>query len=435
MNFFSNINLLMNTERYRGSLILLAVLGVLLLHVSCDKPEDVRPGQGETFIKLFGGNGSEFGHDLALMPDGGFAMTGSTTSNSIGGRDLFVVRADSLGNVLWQHNFGSSGDDVGNAIVLGEDNNIYVCGAYTQDIPVGTNLRDAYVVGLSMDGSLIGEFTYGDSLRDEVGTGISGINGGGFLITATWLTDIPSYFITETDANLLPIDKRSRYLSPSGGVSNTSLSSFERSDLLPTEQPFIAIGTAEASFDDSGARRRTFKFQASYFNTIQDDTPPVLYGDNDSNSFCTDVEVTADGSYILCGYTVSGTTANEMVVKVKKGRFLEPQWQSVYSNEFNSNIRNPGICETNDGGFVVVSTIELSDPLNNEISVLKLNFQGEEEWRKTFGSNADDSGADVVQLADGSYVVVGTIGFEINPSSGSKLCLMKLNANGALVPL
>jgi hypothetical protein len=178
-----------------------------------------------------------------------------------------------------------------------------------------------------------------------------------------------------------------------------------------------------------------FKFQASYFNTVQDDTPPVLYGDNNSNSFCTDVEVAADGSYILCGYNVEGGATNEMVVKVRKGRFLEQLWQKVYSNEFNRNIRNPGICETNDGGFVVVSTIELNDPLNNEISVLKLNFQGEEEWRKTFGSDANDAGADVVQLDDGSYVIVGTIGFDINPSSSSKLCLIKLNANGALVPL
>jgi hypothetical protein len=46
------------------------------MHFSCDLPEDVRPEQGKTFIKLFGGDGSEVGHDLAAMPDGGFVMTG-----------------------------------------------------------------------------------------------------------------------------------------------------------------------------------------------------------------------------------------------------------------------------------------------------------------------------------------------------------------------
>jgi hypothetical protein len=434
VNFLIEIVSMVKKQLFQ-SLLPFVALGFLLMHFSCDLPEDVRPEQGKTFIKLFGGDGSEVGHDLAAMPDGGFVMTGSTTSGSAAGKDLFVVRTDSLGNVIWQRNFGSDGDDVGHSILVGDDGNIYVCGEYTQDSPTGTALRDAYVVSLSMDGSSLGEHTYGDSLRDEVGTDIRGIQGAGFLITATWLQEASAYFITETDANLTPIEKRSRYLSPSGGVSNIGLSSFDRSDAAPGEPPFIAIGTAEASFTEGGNRSQVFKFQASYFNTVQDDTPPVLYGDNNSNSFCTDVEVAADGSYILCGYNVEGGATNEMVVKVRKGRFLEQLWQKVYSNEFNRNIRNPGICETNDGGFVVVSTIELNDPLNNEISVLKLNFQGEEEWRRTFGSDANDAGADVVQLDDGSYVIVGTIGFDINPSSSSKLCLIKLNANGALVPL
>ena len=32
-------------------------------------------------------------------------------------------------------------------------------------------------------------------------------------------------------------------------------------------------------------------------------------------------------------------------------------------------------------------------------------------------------------------MVVGTIGFEINPDSGSKMCLMKLSPDGELVPM
>lgn len=416
--------------------MLMTIVGLTILYISCDTTDDVKPVQGKTFIKLFGGNGSEVGKDIALMPDGGFVMTGSTTSNSEGGKDVFVVRTDNIGNVIWQDNFGSFGDDVGNSIIISNDGNIYVCGEATQDEPIGTNLRDAYVISLSTDGALLSEHYYGDSLRDEYGTNIFDIPDAGFLVTSTWLTsDTSTYFIIETDNSLTALDKRSRYINPSAGGNNYSVNSFQRTDLSSTEPPFIAIGSAQELLDINGTISKVFKFQASYFNTTQDDTPPVLYGDNASNSFCTDVEITADGGYILSGYQETGTTVNEMLVKVNKGRFLEQAWVNSYPNEFNRNIKDPGICETNDGGFIVVSTIELDDPLNDEISLLKLNFQGEEEWRKTFGSNDDDAGADVIQLEDGSYVVVGTIGFEINPDSGSKMCLMKLSPDGELVPM
>jgi hypothetical protein len=64
-----------------------------------------------------------------------------------------------------------------------------------------------------------------------------------------------------------------------------------------------------------------------------------------------------------------------------------------------------------------------------------LNSEGEEVWRKTFGSNDDDIGAKVIQLEDDSFVLTGTIGFEINPDSQSKMCLMKVNSDGELVSM
>jgi hypothetical protein len=410
-------------------------LGFTLAYFSCDSPDDVKPYQGETFIKLFGGNGTEEGRDLALLPDGGFVIVGSSTSNSFDNKNVYVVRTDNIGNVVWEANFGGAGDDVGSSVIVAENGSIYVCGEKTQENDINAGLRDAYVLNITVnDGALLGEQVYGDSLRDEYGTSIFDIpNGGGFLITSTWLTaDTSEYFIVETDDNLNILDKRARYINPSAGVNNLSVHSFERTDLVALEPPFVGFGSAQELL---GNGSKVFKFQASYFNTVQDDTPPVLYGFNESHSFCTDAKITSDGGYILSGFNVSGTSVVEMVVKVNKGRFLEEGWKRVYTNEFGRNIRNPGIYQTNEGGFIVISTIELDDPLNDEISLLRLNSEGEEVWRKTFGSNDDDIGAKVIQLEDDSFVLTGTIGFEINPDSQSKMCLMKVNSDGELVSM
>lgn len=417
---------------HRLTIVLAVFLGLAMLYVSCDSV-DVVPEEEEIFIKLYGGNGSEEGKDLALLPDGGYVVVGSSTSNSLGGKDVFVVRTDQTGNMVWEARFGGAGDDSGNKVILGNDGNIYVCGEKTREDALNTGLRDTYVLKLSVDGTLLSEQTYGDPLRDEYGTDIFDIPNAGFLITSTWNNSSNStYYVVETDNNLAVLDKRERYLSPSEGVMNLSARSYERTDLLPLEPPFAAFGSAQELLGDN---TRVFKFQASYFNTIQDDSPPVLYGFNESNSFCTDVKITTDGGYIMSGYNISGVNVREMVVKVNKGRFLEEGWKQVYTNQFGRNIKNTGIFQTNDGGFIVISTIELDDPLNDEISLLRLNAEGEELWRKTFGGGADDMGTNVIQLEDGSFVLTGTIGFQINPNSQSKMCLMKVNPDGELEPM
>jgi hypothetical protein len=137
----------------------------------------------------------------------------------------------------------------------------------------------------------------------------------------------------------------------------------------------------------------------------------------------------------MCGYNeVSDELNREMLVRLNSRRELIGDLH-FYDNEFGRRISDPGVFQTNDGGYIVISTLELDDPLNDEISLLRLNAGGDEQWRKTYGSNDNDIGANIIQLEDGSFVLVGTVGFEINPDSQSKMCLMKMNPDGDLVPM
>jgi len=414
--------------------------GINMVTISCDTPEDVKPAQGQVFRKLFGGNGSEEGNDVVALPDGGFVLVGSSTSVTIqdavnsGGRDVYIVRTDANGNVLWQDIRGGSGDDVGNSVMLGSDGNIYVCGERTQENFSG--LRDAYVLRYSVGGGFLDEHTYGDSLRDEYGTSILDIQDEGFLITSTWDTsDTSKYFIVETGNDLVALDKKSRYPAGSQGVRNLSVRSYQRENISDLEPPFVCFGSAEQQFV-GGAK--VMKFQSFYYRTNDDEgIAEMLYGPDDSQSFCTDVERTSDGGYMMCGYNLTGETGSEMtremIVRLDARREMIGDF--IIYEESDGNISNPGIFQTVDGGYVIVSTVDLPDPKNDEISLLKIDNLGGFQWRNTFGSDDDDVGKSIIQLDDGSFVLVGTVGFEINPSSQSKMCLMKINPNGELVAM
>ncbi len=443
MRFFRNIVKLKVAQYIQVFIVMLVSAGIAVISFSCETFNEVTPEQGEVFIKLFGGNGTEEGKDLVQLPDGGFVMVGSSTSNNIelathnGGKDVYVVRTDNKGDVLWQSLSGGSGDDIGIAVVLGSDgNSIYVCGEKTQNYGPNPGYRDVFVLNYSLDGALLGEYSFGDTLRDEYGTDIINTPASGFLITSTWLTgDTSKYFMVETDGALNALSQRSRYVAGSEGVINLSERSFERRNIGTLEPPFACFGSAQQLIDRGSTIVKVFKFQSFYYQTNNDDAiSEFLYGPDDTESFCTDTKMTSDGGYVMCGYNVSGGVNREMVVRLNSRRGMIGGIL-YYENEFNRSITNPGIFQTNDGGFIVISTIERDDPLNDEISLLRLNAVGDELWRKTYGSNDDDRGANIVQLDDRSFVLVGTIGFEINPDSQSKMCLMKMNPDGDLVPL
>jgi len=364
----------------------------------------------------------------------GFVLVGSSTSGFSGGKDIYMVRTDKSGDLIWENRFdGNGGDDNGSAVILGDQNNIYVCGEVTQqNMGFADSKRDVMVLNVSIDdGSILGQHVYGDSLRDEVGTDILKIDAGFFISATMQHPDTSKYFLIETDSNLDTIQFRSRYIG-TNNVNNYSTRSYE--NLADLNNPFVVFGTSFRLANNPSNSSYWFHVFSYKSNSNQ---PGIVeyFGTESLDEYCTDVDRTREGGFILSGYQSDGLSKNEMVLKIDRN--LQKVWPEpkIYPNEFNRNIKDCGIVQTRDGGYIISSTIELDDPKNDEISLLRLNADGDELWRKTYGSDEDDTGSKVIELEDGSFAIVGTIGFDINPDSESKLSLIKVNAVGDLVPL
>ena len=99
--------------------------------------------------KTFGGTGDDLGEDITSTDDGGFAITGKTTSFGAGGIDLWLIKTDSLGNPQWSWVFGGTGNDNGYAVQQGEDGCYYVSGI-TNSYGAGGN--DGLLVKFTPDG-------------------------------------------------------------------------------------------------------------------------------------------------------------------------------------------------------------------------------------------------------------------------------------------
>jgi hypothetical protein len=78
--------------------------------------------------KIGGSNEEEKGFSVIETSDGGFAVTGYTKSYGAGGRDVYLIKTNSSGQLEWQKWYGGSSDDEGKALIQTTDNGFIIAG-------------------------------------------------------------------------------------------------------------------------------------------------------------------------------------------------------------------------------------------------------------------------------------------------------------------
>lgn len=116
------------------------------------------------FIKTYGNSGYDYGRDIKQDIDTGYIATGSSSSFSSGTADAFLLKVDSLGNFKWSYNYGGSGADWGESVVVLEEGG-YAIGGYTNSF--GEGGFDFYLVKTEEDGTPIWQKSYGGSDWDK----------------------------------------------------------------------------------------------------------------------------------------------------------------------------------------------------------------------------------------------------------------------------
>lgn len=125
--------------------------------------------------KTFGGSGEEFGYDVISSNDGNLMVIGMTESNNgdvsanQGGEDFWVVKLNQSGNIIWQKSYGGSQDEYALKIIPGVDGGYVLVGrSKSSDGNVSGNqgLEDIWIVKIDESGTILWEKSYGGSLTD-----------------------------------------------------------------------------------------------------------------------------------------------------------------------------------------------------------------------------------------------------------------------------
>ncbi len=127
--------------------------------------------------KTFGGPMNDVGRDVISTADGGFMVVGDTSSYGAGWSDVWLIRMDADGAVSWNRTIGGSANDSGRSVK--ETGDGFIVAGNSESF--GDTLVDGYVAKVDPEGELVWEKTYGGS-SDDYAESIELFNGEGYLV-------------------------------------------------------------------------------------------------------------------------------------------------------------------------------------------------------------------------------------------------------------
>ena len=143
----------------------------------------------------------------------------------------------------------------------------------------------------------------------------------------------------------------------------------------------------------------------------------------------TSIQQTADGGYIVAGYTNSfgAGVADAWVLKLNADG--SRAWQKTYGGSGDD------VCPFRSSkppiGDISWQDIPFLRSRVADAWVLKLNADGSTAWQKAYGGSDSDFGYSIQQTADGGYIVTGQTWSFGAGSWDAQAQVLKLNADGS----
>ncbi len=300
---------------------------------------------GDTlWMRAFGGPSPDYGYGVCETGDGAYVVAGYTMSLGAGAEDVYLLKIDDAGNVLWTKTYGGAGLDEARSVCSTSDGCVIVAG---QTYSLGAGSADVYVLKIDANGDTLWTRACGGE-RSDWAEGVCETADGCYGTSGT-----TGSFNTTRDAYMLKIDPsgalvwEQRYGStaayredyatgvcalPDSGMASTGWRS-DQDHGDPCQVGFLQV-------DGAGVQTMYRRYTAPY----------IEYG----NSIA---RMTVDG-YVVCGAVKDPTTHKNDLLLVRREESSAWGWSQVLGGAGSD--RGCSIVGAGEGYFIVAGYTESS---------------------------------------------------------------------------
>lgn len=337
------------------------------------------PVAGSTWSRTYGGNRDDVAWGVLPAEDGGYYIVGTTNLQfepALRG-DIYLLRIDAAGELLWEKKYSKGGYTEGRAIARASDGNLLISGPASL---AGTGGTDIYLLRVDPDGNELEFKTFGGPLEEQ---GVAWPQADGGYLLAGNLVD-PDDIVADPGA------------AGYGGFAGRS-----------------NVYVAQA--DDGG-------------NVIWSQS----FGGEKNVMVTAGIQTAGDGVLLLA--TIMGYPKNDDDVFLLQ---VDAEGKEVWSRTWEEGLAGgAGLIQTADGNYLLsgsYSPPEIMDREKNDFLFIKVDSQGQEIWRQVWGDpNANDDAALLAATADGGCIAAGDTGGNLS-AWNQDIALVKLDAQGQLV--
>ncbi|MEI6487762.1 MAG: T9SS type A sorting domain-containing protein [Bacteroidota bacterium] len=135
--------------------------------------------------KTYGGSNYDYAQSVELTAEGGYMILGTTYSYGVGQYNMYLIKTDSLGNMLWQKTYGGSLEDYGQSIVKMNDGNYALAGGTY----VSTDTLAGYILKIDTAGIVIWQKKYRGIIKQQEFSGVKQLPTGELVVCGSMQGD------------------------------------------------------------------------------------------------------------------------------------------------------------------------------------------------------------------------------------------------------
>ena len=275
--------------------------------------------------KLLGGSGTDNASYIQQTADGGYIISGTSSSSASGdvsgtnngGQDYWIVKLDACGNIVWNKLLGGDGVEYATNIQQTSDGG-YIISGFSSSSASGnvseTNhgSSDYWIVKLDDLGNIVWNKLLGGS-SNETATNIQQTSDGGYILSG-FSSSSASGNVSETnhgssDYWIVKLDDLGNIVWNKllGGSSNEFATNIQQT----SDEGYIISGysSSSASGNVSETNHGFIDYWIVKLDALGNIVWNKLLGGRSSDA-ASNIQQTTDGGYIISGYSVSSASGN-----------------------------------------------------------------------------------------------------------------------------